>query len=35
MIIAPKHVNQGHAEAANNLGGMYEYGYGVPVGMML
>ena len=35
MIMAPKHVNQGHAEAANNLGGMYEYGYGVPVGMIL
>ncbi len=33
--MAPKHVNQGHAEAANNLGGMYEYGYGVPVGMIL
>ena len=26
---------QGHAEAANNLAAMFEYGYGVPIGKHL
>ena len=26
---------KGHAEAANNLGAMFEYGYGVPIGKRL